>query len=205
MLKEKKRLNKIKLIIYLLTKNKQPIKFHNIYNYNLIMFHLKRANYFFQNLNKKRFSTDLNLILPNQKNFSIALNETTTFSDLENELKKKIIMEKLEFKTWDHTTISKGNDLKTYFQNENMFFYRSGNMEWQMVSNKDIETIKHNDNLENLKKDYEFQKITELVNKYNQSNLTSDELFSIYLKIFKIRNLSDVRNYKNISELFNEY
>jgi hypothetical protein len=144
--------------------------------------------------------------MPNLKNISLNLTEQSTFADIEKELKNMKYFEKVEFRTWDHCNISRVNDLQTFFVNNNMFFYRYDQLEWQIVSKQNIESIKNYEKVENLLKIDEIDKIKKFITHYNEDkNLTDQEIFEICLKIYRIRNLNELKDNKNFIETFNEY
>jgi hypothetical protein len=169
------------------------------------MFTLNNVGRKFFKTNFKNF-TKLNLVMPNLKNISLNINEQSTFADIEKELKNMKYFERIEFRTWDHCGISRGNDLETFFENNNMFFYRYDQLEWQIVSKQNIESLKHYEKVENLMKIDEFEKIKKLITNYNDNkNLTKEQFFEICLKIYRIRNLNELKDNTNFVNLFNEY
>jgi hypothetical protein len=155
--------------------------------------------------NYKTFTT-LNLVMPNLKNVNLALGEQPTFADIEKELKNMKYLERIEFRTWDHCNISRGNEVETFFENNDMFFYRYDQLEWQIVSKCNVDSIKHYEKVENLTKVDELQKIKSFVLSYNENlNLTEEQIFEICLKLYRMRNPSEMKESKNLVELFNEY
>lgn len=144
--------------------------------------------------------------MPNLKQVSLDLGEQPTFGDIEKELKNMKYLERIEFRTWDHSSIPRGNEVDTFFENNEMFFYRYDQLEWQIVSKNNIDSIKHFEKVENLTNVDEFEKIKNFVSNFNQNkNLTDEQIFEICLKIYRLRNLSEMKENKNLVELFNEY
>jgi hypothetical protein len=155
--------------------------------------------------NYKTFTT-LNLVMPNLKNVKLDLGEQSTFADIEKELKNMKFMERIEFRTWDHCNISRGNEIDTFFENNDMFFYRYDQLEWQIVSRGNIDSLKHYEKVENITNVDEFQKIKNFVLSYNQNlKLTDEDIFEICLKLYRLRNPGDIKENKNLVDLFNEY
>jgi hypothetical protein len=158
----------------------------------------------------KTFSTDINLILPNFKKISVNLEDNSTFNDIEDGLRKQKYMEKIQFRLWDHAVIAKSNELKTFFENNEMFFFRYDYNEWQVVSKENVPT-EPNVRAKSFGPETEFKRISEIVHAHNTNKkLTEDELFKLSLSLFRLRNShqefsSLINNKHSLSELFEEY
>ena len=51
------------------------------------------------------------IVLPTMNKLSLSFDSTKTVKDLETEIKKNYNFEKIEFRTWDNSSISKNNHL----------------------------------------------------------------------------------------------
>jgi hypothetical protein len=175
------------------------------------MLGLKNKN--FSNLFKtgfKSFSTDINLILPNLKKIGIKLEDQSSFGEIETQLRNEKYLQKVQFRSWDHSTIPNSNDLKSYFENNEMFFFKYDTNEWQVVS-KDSTLTDPNISSKDFGPDNEFKRIKEIVQANNKNKkLSEDELFKLSLSLFKLRNShieysSLIKDKKSLSELYEEY
>ena len=77
---------------------------------------------------------NIKLILPNFIKPSFIINKNATFKDLSVVIKKSFNFENIEFRTWDHSTISLGNDLRSCMESGNLIFMRIDNFEWQLIN-----------------------------------------------------------------------
>lgn len=87
------------------------------------------------NLNKNSHqSYSIKVILPNFKKPSFFLDKNSTLKDLAALIKKEFNFEKIEFRTWDHSSISLGNELKSCLESGNLIFVKIDSFEWQFVN-----------------------------------------------------------------------
>jgi hypothetical protein len=178
------------------------------------MFSLKQTHKIFPIcLNKtfpKFFSTEINLVLPNLKKVSMKMEDSNTFEDIENNLRNQKYLEKVQFRSWDHSNIAKTNDLKSYFSNNEMFFFQYDRSEWQVVS-KDENLHDTNINPKDFGSEAEFKLIQDVVGMHNKNRqISEDELFKLSLSLFKLRNSHHeysnlIKNKASLSELYEEY
>jgi hypothetical protein len=86
----------------------------------------------------------IKLILPNFIKPIIKISKCSTFKDLSAIVKKSFNFESIQFRTWDHSVISFGNDLRSCMESGNLIFMRIDNFEWQLL-NYDIISEKNSD------------------------------------------------------------
>lgn len=53
---------------------------------------------------------------------------------MSSKIKKSFNFENIEFRTWDHSVISLGNDLRSCMESGNLIFMRIDNFEWQLLN-----------------------------------------------------------------------
>lgn len=76
----------------------------------------------------------IKLILPNFIKPTIKISKNLTFKDLSALIKKSFNFENIEYRTWDHSIISMGNDLRSCLDSGNLIFLRIDNFEWQLLN-----------------------------------------------------------------------
>lgn len=91
----------------------------------------------------KKFSEFLLNYEHSYNKYTIKINESTTFEDLEKELKKTRFFENLQFKSWDDSLVSNKNSVISS-TNKDMIFLRFNKEEWKEISriNNNIFEIK---------------------------------------------------------------
>jgi hypothetical protein len=94
------------------------------------------------NINHQEYK--IKIILPNFLKPIININKNATFKELATMIKKNFNFESIEFRTWDHSTISLGNDLNSCIESGNLIFLKIDNFEWQLL-NYDFIVQSYND------------------------------------------------------------
>lgn len=153
---------------------------------------------------------NLNFVLPDSRKKLIELNEDSTLSDLEAEIKKMKYIEHIEFKTWDNSIVSKSCTLKdSIITGNEPIFVKIDKMEWQELKNgcdedKKINSISHDERAKTL----------EVLNRISKNiSLSKEDYEAIELKIHEIKHyyknslegkiIKD--EFKSISHLFEQY
>lgn len=125
----------------------------------------------------KKFSEFLLNYEHNYNKYSIKLNESTTFEDLEKELKKTRFFENLEFKSWDDSLVSIKNSVISS-TNKDMIFLRFNKEEWKEIS-------RINNNLFEIKR-IEISKIPNCNS--NEKSLDENKISELKRKILQLEN-----------------
>jgi hypothetical protein len=175
-------------------------------------------SYFHFNFSNKKFSSKtFELVLPTMNKLSIEIDDTKTLKDLETEIKKNYNFEKIDFKTWDNSSISKNNELNLIRFESDPIFMKINTAEWQILNAKNFEytTTEHyriqKDLVHNEKSDLEL--ISETVRNFNKNEkLTDREFEEISTNLLRIkhsytnRELSPaLEKFKNLYELFSAF
>ncbi len=182
------------------------------------LFSRSKPSFAFSQLNTSS-PTTISITMPNLQIKSFNYNDTTTFKDIEEEIKEDNKFTTIEFKTWDNSIISKNNSIMTTFQqaDSDPIFLKVNNMEWQLLNLGKFQLAYAEDY--DLKKDlvynpiYELKELTKkITNIGKNSNFTNDEINKIALQLFKIKHhynsiefRSKLSEYKNLEDLLEKY
>ncbi len=167
---------------------------------------------------RKCFSTHYDIIMPNIAKHRLDIKIDMTFADIEKELKAKMHLDKVEFKTWDNSSIAKNNKINCFQLQNDPIFLKLNNAEWQILNHQNFDfttTEKHkyikSDFSHDEKEDLDqIGKTVSLMNK--NKNLKSDEIKNISMDLFRIKHFYNQRNitqnlgkFKNLQELFQSF
>lgn len=133
----------------------------------------------------------LNLRLPNNTKSTFNLQDNKTLHDLEETIKSNKSIERIEFRSWDNSIISKSSSLRnTLINNTDPVFLRIDKLEWQEIKGSNTSAnLKDSTNKLNIPLNEEQDiKIQQIRNYYNNSldqKLMSDLGFSNYAQYFE--------------------
>ena len=188
---------------------------------------LKSTNYrrvikSFSYLNLSRYNNfssprTFDIVLPTMNKLSLQFDDMTTVKDLETVIKKNYNYEKIEFRTWDNSTISKNNHLSLMRSESDPIFMRINTSEWQMINAKNFDYTTTENNM--IKYDLthdektDLGEISETIRSFNKNpNLTDKEIQDISMNLLKIKHaysnsdlLPVLDKYKNLEEIFSVY
>jgi len=196
----------------------------------------KRNNSYFKSVNFKNFCTssqlnsysspttfDFQLFLPNLQKLPVTIEGNKTLSDFEAEVKKGDKFRTVEFRSWDHSVISKNNFISDVFKNRDPVFIRVSNMEWQLLNSSLFDT--NTTEKFKIKEDFahnaqdEIKAIKENLKRLDRSEKLNEKDFedlavSIYrIKFFNsgLKEVNEFKNsklsnlYKNLEEVFEDF
>lgn len=178
----------------------------------------RNSLHFFSNHFMKNFSTKtLELVLPNMNKLNVTIEDTKTLKDLEAEIKKNYNFEKIEFRTWDNSDISKNTEIDLIKFESDPIFMKINTSEWQLLNADrfDYTTTEAYKLKHDLKHDEktDLNIISETIRNFNKNkNLKSNEIEEISFKLLKIKNsyfnkdlAPALHNFKNLEEIFSAY
>jgi hypothetical protein len=189
-----------------------------MFKYTKYSYHLSIKPFSFVSPPNKKFSSKtFELVLPTMNKLTIEIDKTKTLKDLETEIKKNYNFEKIEFRTWDNSNLSKNNELNLIRSESDPIFMKINTAEWQILNAKNFEytTTEHNviqkHLVHNEKSDFEL--ISKTLKNFNKNtNLTDKEFEEISMNLLKIKHSYNNREsnaalqkYKNLYEVFSAF
>jgi len=189
-----------------------------MFKYTKLSYHISVKPFSFLSLSHKKFSSKtFDLVLPTMNKLTIDIDDTKTLKDLETEIKKNYNFEKIEFRTWDNSNISKNNELNLIRFESDPIFMKINTAEWQIMNAKNFEftstehIVIQKDLVHNEKLD--FENISEVVTNFNKNeNLTQKEINEISMNLMKIKHSYNNREftaafkkYNNLYEVFSAF
>jgi len=177
---------------------------------------LKSLNFYGQ-LGKCFSTRNFLLIMPTMNKINLTIDDAKTLKDLESEIKKNYNFEKIEFRTWDNSHVSKNSEINLIHFKSDPIFVKINTSEWQILNsdNFDYTTAEALKLKQDLKHDEisDLKKISETLRNFNKNrNLKEKEIEEISMKLLSIKHcyynkeLTPLLNkFKNLDEVFSSY